>query len=196
MNAAWDELPATFTTLTARERGLHVRDLYRLRDEGEVVQLSRGVFRKADAPPAAHPDLLAITHRAPVAVVCCVSAAALHDLTDEIPPAVQIAVPRDHRPPHIRFPPVEVFRFAVATFEIGLTAAEVAPGEWVRVYSPERTVVDLMRLRASLGSPLALSALRRYLRSRAARPGAVLDIARALKVLSSVRAVIDVLIAE
>jgi hypothetical protein len=196
MNAVWDELPATFTTLTARERGLHVRDLYRLRDEGGVVELSRGVFRKADAPPAAQPDLLAIAHRAPAAVVCCVSAAVLHDLTDEIPAAVQIAVPRDHRPPHIQFPPTEVFRFAVATFELGLATEEVAPGERARVYSPERTTVDLMRLRGRLGEPLALSALRRYLRRHDARPGTLLDLARALDVLGPVRAAVDAVIAE
>jgi transcriptional regulator with AbiEi antitoxin domain of type IV toxin-antitoxin system len=196
MNAAWDELPATFTTLAVRKRGLHVRDLYRLRDEGSVVELSRGVYRKADAPPAAQPDLLAIAHRAPAAVVCCVSAAVLHDLTDEIPPAVQIAVPRDHRPPRIQFPPTEVFRFAVATFELGLTAEEVAPGEQVRVYTPERTVVDLMRLRGRLGEPLVLSALRRYLRRRDARPGEVLDLARVLDVLGPVRMVVDAVTAE
>jgi hypothetical protein len=44
------DMSDTFTTATARGRGLQFRDLYRLRDEGEVIELSRGVFRKADAP--------------------------------------------------------------------------------------------------------------------------------------------------
>jgi hypothetical protein len=70
-------------------------------------------------------------------VVCCVSAAAVHDLTDELPPAVQIAVPTHDRPPRITQPPVQVFRFDPETFEVGMKRHEVAPGETVRIYGPE-----------------------------------------------------------
>jgi hypothetical protein len=115
--------------------------------------------------------------RAPLAVVCCVSAAEVHDLTDEIPREIQIAVPRGRRPPRIEYPPTEVFRFAADAFDLGLAEVEAAPGESVRVYGPERTVVDLMRLRGRLGEPLALSALRRYLLRRGARPAQVLALA-------------------
>lgn len=140
--------------------------------------------------------MLAVAYRAPVAIVCCVSALVVHDLTDEIPTAVQVAVPRSHRPPRISYPPIEVFRFANATFELGLLMVEAAPGEDVRVYSAERTVVDLMRLRHRLGEPLALGALRRYLQRRDARPGELLSLARALDVMGPMRAAVDVASAE
>ncbi|MGH3685452.1 MAG: type IV toxin-antitoxin system AbiEi family antitoxin domain-containing protein [Pseudonocardiaceae bacterium] len=120
----------------------------------------------------------------------------MHDLTDEIPTAVQVAVPRSHRPPRISYPPIKVFRFANATFELGLLMVEAAPGEDVRVYSAERTVVDLMRLRHRLGEPLALGALRRYLQRRDARPGELLSLARALDVMGPMRAAVDVASAE
>lgn len=167
-----------------------------MRDAGELVELSRGVFRQAEAPAPSLPDLLAVAHRVPTGIVCCVSALAVYDLTDEIPSAVQIAIPRRQRPPRIDHPPTEVFRFAVATFELGLTSVEAAPGENVRVYSAERAVVDLMRLRHRLGEPLALGALRRYLRRRNARPGELLSLARALDVLGPVRTAVDVVSAE
>ncbi|MGW6936299.1 type IV toxin-antitoxin system AbiEi family antitoxin domain-containing protein [Lentzea sp. NPDC054927] len=193
---AFEALPDTFTTSGANKAGLHYRDLYRLRDEGDLLELSRGVFRKADAPAPTWPDLLAVSVRTPLAVVCCVSAAAVHDLTDEIPREVQIAVPRGRRPPLIDYPPTEVFRFSATTFDLGLTEVEAAPGENVRIYSPERTVVDLMRLRGRLGEPLALSALRRYLLRRGARPGQVFTFARELGVFGPVRAAVDAVIAE
>ncbi|KJK48050.1 hypothetical protein UK23_18175 [Lentzea aerocolonigenes] len=191
-----EALPDTFTTRSANEAGLHFRDLYRFRDEGELLELSRGVFRKADAPAPTWPDLLAVSMRAPLAVVCCVSSAEVHDLTDEIPREIQIAVQRGQRPPRIDYPPTEVFRFGATTFHLGLTEVEAAPGETVRIYDPERTVVDLMRLRGRLGEPLALSALRRYLLRRGARPGQVLAFARELGVLGPVRAAVDAVIAE
>jgi predicted transcriptional regulator of viral defense system len=92
-------LPPTFATETALAAGISPRDLYGARDTGEILELSCGVYRRADAPAASFPDLLAVAYRNSTAIVCLLSAAAVHDLTDEIPPAVQIAVPRSSHPP-------------------------------------------------------------------------------------------------
>lgn len=188
-----EELPATFTTGQARAAGVHPRNLYRWRDEGSVVVLSRGVFRRADAPEPSHPELLGVSFRAPRAVVCLVSAAALHDLTDELPRAAQIAVPQGTRAPRITYPPVEVFHFDATTFDLGVELMDAVDGEAVRVYSPARTVVDLMRLRRRIGEPLALGALRRHLRQQGAKPALLLQLSRALGVLGPVRSAVDVL---
>jgi predicted transcriptional regulator of viral defense system len=190
------DLPATFTTGEALQAGVHPRDLYRLRDQGDLNELSRGVFRRADAPVPRYPDLLAVARRVPQAVVCLTSALALHDLTDDIPTAVHIAVPRTARPPRIDHPPTEVSRFDVATFELGVEWVEAADGESVRVYSASRTVVDVFRLRARLGEATAFMALRRYLAQRNARVGELLEFARALHVAGPLRAALDVLTAS
>lgn len=192
MKATWRDLPDTFTTHTAREHGVHPRDLYQWRDDGQIIELSRGVFRRSDAPLASYPDLLAVAHRAPRAIICCISAAAVHDLTDELPAAVQIAVPRHDRPPQIAYPPTTVLRFDADTFELGLSSVEAAPGEQVRIYDPARTVVDLMRLRGRFGEPVAHAALHRYLRRHDARPALVLQMAGQLNVYGPVRRALDV----
>lgn len=189
-------LPPTFTTAMARSQGVHPRDLYAWRDDGEIVELSRGVFRRADAAPASYPDLLAVAHRSAMAIVCCRSAAALHDLSDEIPRAVQIAVPTRNRPPQITHPPTEVLRFDAETFELGLSRVEAAPDEWVRIYDPTRTVVDLMRLRGRFGEDLAYGALQRYLRRRDARPGELLSMATVLDVRGPMQRALDVAMAR
>jgi predicted transcriptional regulator of viral defense system len=152
-------MPSTFTTRTARDLGVHPRELYAWRDAGEITELSRGVFRRADAPPASYPDLLAVAYRTPRAIVCCLSAAVVHDLTDELPREVQVAVPKGTHPPEISYPPAAVFRFDPGTFELGLAAVDAAPEEQVRVYDAARTVTDLMRLRHRLGEPVAHTAL-------------------------------------
>lgn len=186
-------LPATFTTREALAAGAHSRDVYRWRDDGLIVELSRGVFRRSDAPAVAYPDLLAVSRRAPRAAVCLLSAAEVYELTDEIPRAVQIAVPRGARPPQIRYPPVQVFKFAAETFTLGMEQLDIADGEHVRITSPARTVVDLMRFRRSVGEPLALVALRRYLASPDGRPTTLIALARSLGVLGPVRMAVDVL---
>jgi predicted transcriptional regulator of viral defense system len=160
--------------------------LYAARDSGAIAELSYGIFRRADAPPASFPDFLAVAYRSSRAIVCLLSAAAVHGLTDEIPPAVQIAVPRSSRPPRISFPPTEVLRFEASTFDLGLTHLEAAPGEPIRIYDPARTVADLMRLRHRIGEPTALAALHRYLRRHDARPAELLKVAAALRVYGPV----------
>lgn len=185
-------LPATFTTETARACGVHPRDLYAWRDAGQIVELSRGVFRQADAPPASYPDVLAVAYRSPNAIVCCVSAAAIHELTDEMPPAVQIAVPKRSHAPVINYPPVTVFRFEESTIELGVSSFEAAPLERVRIYDAARTVVDLMRFRHRFGEPIAYAALHRYLATPGARPALMLEYAELLGTFGPVRAALDV----
>jgi predicted transcriptional regulator of viral defense system len=191
--AGRDVLPATFTLAEARQAGIHQRDVYQWRDAGQILELSRGVFRHADAPAPTYPDFLAVARRAPGATICLISAASVWDLTDELPAAVSIAVPRGNHAPQITFPPVEVSRFEPATFDLGLTHLEAAPGEPVRMYSASRTVVDLMRLRHRVGEPLALGALRRYLARRDADRSELIELARALGVLGPLRKALDVL---
>jgi predicted transcriptional regulator of viral defense system len=189
-----ESLPATFTTATARAAHLAPRELYRMRDDGVLLELSRGVFRKADAPATAHLDLLAVTLRAPHAVVCGQSALALHELIDDIPARVHIAVPRGTHPPHIDYPPTAVSRFDAATFTEGLEDFEAAPGEFIRVYGAARSVVDAMRLRPQYAD-LALPALRAYLRRRDANPGELLRLARLLGVEGPVRTATEAILA-
>lgn len=196
MKALGDKLPSTFTTELALARGVHPRDLYDWRDGGELVELTRGVFRRSDAPLASYPDALAVSYRAPRAILCCVSSAVVHELTDEMPPAVQIAVPKRSHSPKIDYPPVQVLRFEDSLFALGLSSFEAAPGELVRIYDPARTVVDLMRFRRRFGEPVAHAALHRYLASSSPRPALVLEYARALRVLGPVRTALDVMSAR
>ncbi|MCE7080176.1 hypothetical protein [Streptomyces sp. ST2-7A] len=189
-------LPPTFTTAQAHQARLSSRDLATLVGERAVDDLSRGVYRKADAPETAHADLLAVCIRAPHAVVCGESALALHELIDDIPTAVHIAVPRGTRRPTITYPPTTVAQYAAQTFSLGVERFEAAPGETVPVYNAARGVVDAMRHRHRIGETLALSALGRYLR-RDGRRGAreLQDIARELGALSTIRPAVEAVLA-
>jgi predicted transcriptional regulator of viral defense system len=196
MRSLSDALPPTFTSRTARDLGVHPRELYAWRDAGEITELSRGVFRRADAPPASYPDILAVAYRVPLAIACCLSAAMIHDLTDELPGSVQVAVPSDSHPPRISYPPATVLRFDTETFELGLSAVDAAPGEPVRIYDAARTVTDLMRLRHRFGEPIAHTALNRYLTQSGSRPALLLTYARALGVFGPMRTALDIASAQ
>ncbi|MFD7714852.1 type IV toxin-antitoxin system AbiEi family antitoxin domain-containing protein [Streptomyces sp. NPDC059814] len=189
-------LAPTFTTAQARQARLSPRDLAYLVAEGEMDELSRGVYRRADAPETAHADLLAVCARAPGGVVCGESALALHELIDDIPAAVHIAVPRGTRRPTISYPQTVVAQYAPATFALGVERFEAAPGETIPVYDAARSVVDAMRHRSRIGETLALSALGRYLRrSGPGEIGELQDVARELGALSIVRPAVEAVLA-
>lgn len=162
--------------------GARWEDLYRLRDEGALIELSRGVYRVADAPATAHLDLVAVCRRVPDGMICLNSAASFWELTDEMPDAVHVAVARGRHRPRIAYPSTRVHVFAADTFALGLVHQPVETSEAIALSSKERTVVDLLRLRARVGRDVALSALRTYLRQGDAKPGELLALSRQLRI--------------
>jgi predicted transcriptional regulator of viral defense system len=170
----------------ALDGGVHPRTLYEMRDRGEVEALARGVYRLANLPPLADPDLATVGRRIPNAVVCLVSALALHELTTQIPHAVHIAIKRTARTPTLAHPPLRVYRFSDDTFSAGVETRQVG-NESIRVYSPEKTLADCFKYRNRIGLDVALEALRAYRRRRRKDFDRVLDYARLCRVERIIR---------
>lgn len=161
--------------------GVHPRNLYALRDEGFLVELSRGVYRLADAEISPYLDLVAVSRRSSQGAICLNSALSFWGLTDEVPSEVHLAVPRGTHRPVIDYPPVRVHVFAAATFDLGHERIRLDSGEEVSIYSLERSVVDALRLRNRVGADVAYEALRRYLKRPGASSGDLLRLARRLR---------------
>jgi predicted transcriptional regulator of viral defense system len=162
------------------DAGLHPRDLYALRDAGHLETIARGIYRIASAPPPAHVDLLVVATRAPHAVVCLTSALAFHELTDEIPHEVTIAIPRNAAAPRLDTPPVRVFRFSDVAYRLGIEHHALDRVD-VKIYSPTKSIVDAFRFRNRIGEDVAIKALSEALRSRRVRPGPLLELASKLR---------------
>ena len=149
-------------TTDALALGIHPATLYKLRDNGQLTQLSRGLYRLADAKEYQNPDLAIVGARAPDAAVCLISALAFHEMTTQIPAAVHLAVPRGTYYRLKLAPlPVRVYRFDPRTFTAGLETHDI-DGYRVKVYSPARTVADCFKFRNKIGLDVALEALQLY----------------------------------
>lgn len=169
-------LPAVFTYSEARAAGLSAERLYAFRDQGVLDQIGRGLYRWADAEEADQ-DLLEVAYRAPRGTLCLVTALARHGLTDTIPPQIDIAVPRGSRVPALR-QTILVHVFARETFEVGREELRIADKLSIGIYSPVRTLVDVIRLRHREGPDVAWQALRRWLARKSSQPAALLAMAR------------------
>ena len=171
--AALAKLPDYFRYSKAREH-INERRLRELRSSGLILQSGRGMYRKATA--RGDDDLIEIAAKAPWATLCLRSALARHDLTDEIPTSIDIALPRDTWPPSTRAP-VAWHQFNRRSFDVGRETLRLDEDHLIGIYSPERCIIDAYRLRHLEGAELANQALRRWLRT-GGQPSALLGLAK------------------
>lgn len=164
-------------TNQALKAGIHPRTLYELRDQGELEQVSRGVFRLNELSPISNPDLVTVALRIPKAVVCLISALAFHDLTTQVPHDVSIALEKGAQSPRIEHPPVTVHRFSEKAFTAGIETHQI-DGVDIRVYSPEKTLADCFKFRNKLGMEIVLEALKLYRSRRQFKSDELLKYAR------------------
>ncbi len=185
-------LGPVFRSKDAVNSGVSWRDLYRLRDDGEIVELSRGLFQLAESAGIDNIDFVTVSARAPHGMICLNSALAHWDLSDEIPAAVHIAVPEGSHRPAINFPPTTVHVFRAPTFALGRIRVRQEHNERFWISDRERTIVDAFRMRHVVGEDIANGALKRYLRDRP-KQGRVAEMARALRAWTPIASAIRVL---
>lgn len=179
-------------TAQALRAGVHPRDLYAMRDAGALQRLSRGVYRLADLPPLAEPDLVTVAARVPKAVIALVSALYFHGLGTEIPHEVHIALPPGTARPKLEWPPLRVVRLSGEAFTAGIEVHD-RDGVPLRVYAAAKTVADCFKFRNRLGVAVAVEALRSGLQDRVFTPAEVLRAARICRVDRIVRPYLEAL---
>ena len=141
--------------------GIHPRTLYRLRDEGFIECVSRGLYRLRTLPGLMNPDWTPIALRAPKAIFCLISALAYHRLTTQVPHTIDIAIPSHSQVPKIDGLPIRAFWFAGKSRTNGLQRVKM-DGVTIRIYSPEKTIADCFKYRNKIGIDIAIEALRAY----------------------------------
>lgn len=176
----------------AVKAGVSRKTLYAMRDEGLLEQLSRGVYRLASLPGLAAPDLIAVATRIPSGVICLISALAFHELTTQVPHAVDIAIARGSETPRVDYPPVNVYWFSGKAFTEGIETPRV-DGRRIRIYNAAKSVADAFKYRNKIGTEVALEALRSWRRRRNAKPDQLLAFARVCRVERTIRPYLEAL---
>jgi predicted transcriptional regulator of viral defense system len=188
-----EALGGTVRTAQAIRCGIHPRTLYRLRDAGLIERLSRGTYRVARLAPPSLPDLLVVATRLPKAVLCLTSALAFHELTEQIPHRVFVALPRGAQTPRLDSPPLHVVRTSTPCFDAGIERHDV-DGIDLRVYEPAKTVVDCFKFRSLVGLDVAIAALKRLRQRRDFDVEHLLGFARTCRVERILRPYVEALL--
>ena len=198
---ALSESVQVITLAEARAAGVRKDDVYRMVESGELERMGRGVYIRPGLIDPTIAPLAAATAARPESTLCLTSALVHHDLSDAIPQATDIALPRGIRQP-AGFRRVTWHNFDRATFHLGRTTvtSTAQPGSpevdpTLAVYSAERTIVDCFRLAHLEGLDVAHEALRRWVRRRGSSPAALLQTAAAFpKAAPRLRQALEVLL--
>jgi predicted transcriptional regulator of viral defense system len=157
--------------------GINRKALYTMRDAGVVEPVTRGLYRLASLAPLAHPDLITVATRAPQGVLCLISALSFHDLTTQVPHTIDVALERGTRKPRLDYPPTRFYWFSGPAFSEGIETHKL-DGAPVRIYDPEKTLVDSFRFRNQIGMDLVLEALKLWRERRKKKLDVLLKYAR------------------
>ncbi len=166
--------------------GISRTTLYAMRDMGVVEAVTRGMYRLTSLEPLAHPDLVTVASRVPSGVLCLVSALSFHDLTTQVPHAVDVALERGARKPRLEYPPTHFYWFSGPAFHTGIETHEL-DGTHVRIYDAEKTVADCFRYRNRIGMDVVLEAMRLWRDRRRRKLDALLKYARMRRVERAMR---------
>lgn len=166
--------------------GINRRTLYAMRDAGVIEAVARGLYRLASLEPLVHPDLVAVATRVPHGVFCLITALSIHELTTQVPHVVDVALERGSHRPRVEHPPTRCFWFSGAAFHEGIET-RLLDGVPIRVYDPEKTVVDCFRYRNQIGTDVVIGALRLWRDRRRKRLDVLLKYAEVRRVAGTMR---------
>lgn len=182
-----------FRVAEAVEAGANRATLHRLKQAGELAAVGRGILQLPDGGMGMLSGLAVVSARAPRGTICLNSALAFWDLTDEIPERVHLAVPRGAHRPSIRQPATSIHVFAAATFDLERRRENTDADEPFWIYSPERSVIDALRMARWVGRDVAFAALRRSIEGGAS-PARLAELARELGGSAQLRPALEALL--
>ncbi len=176
----------------AIKKHIHPRTLYSLRDKGVLEQISYGLY-KLKQNKVSHPDFVTVALRAPNGIICLISALAFHNLTTQIPHKIWVAVKRGAHRPRIDYPPVSIHQFSSQSFSSGADTYifDKIP---VKIYNPEKTVVDCFKFRNKIGMSVVLEALAFYRERKTFNPSKLIKYAKVCHIKNVMKPYIESII--
>ena len=136
-------------------------------EAGHIDRISRGIYC---TPDVFEDDFLVIGARWRKCIFSHNSALYLNGLSDRLPSAQSVTVPRGYNPVRLieEFPGIQIHWVRPDVYELGATNIMTPSGNRVRCYNSERSIADLIRQRklGGVDAQLARDAIGGYFNSR------------------------------
>jgi len=172
--------------------GISREVLRRLVQEGEVIQLGRGIYTHSETELNEHSQLAEISKRVPHGVICLISALHFHNLSTQIPFEIWIALEKGRGNPQISYPPLQTVHLSGAGFHQGIVHHTIS-GVTVPIYNIPKTVIDCFKFRNKIGLDVALESLREALRHKHTTRDQLWKMAKACRMSSVIKPYLEIM---
>jgi predicted transcriptional regulator of viral defense system len=193
--AAFKKAGGSLTMTEALALGIHRRELYALRDKGDLEVISRGLYRLSDMEHLSLPDFLPVAKKIPKGVICLISALAYHEITTQIPHFVYVALPSQAHKPVIPHPPMRFFWYSIKLLKTGVLEESI-DGCTFKVFDIEKTLIDCVKFRNKIGMDVVLEALRMYWRSKKTNLDKLFKYAKLFRVDKFLKPIMETIVSE
>lgn len=174
------QLLESHTLMRARDlraEGIAASTIARAAKAGAIIRAARGLYQLPDIELDLESTLAEASKRVPKGVICMISALAYHQLTDQMPRKVWMAIGAKDWEPSVDYPPLRVVRFRSPYFEYGVEH-HVISGIEVPIYSIAKSLADAFRSRRFVDRSVAIECLRSAIEERKATPAEIAQAAR------------------
>jgi len=154
---------------------------------GLLERLSRGVYQATNRNRGEREELYHIaTLRCGIpSAICLLSALEYYHVTDQVPKKTWVLVPESKR---VTARDLKLVRSRDPRWEIGIRKTK---RYWITTL--DRTLIDCIIYKRLIGSQVALWALKQTIAQNRTKPGALLDLAKKMRVDHRIRPYIEVL---
>ena len=177
---------APFTYRQAKAHGLNQLSIRELVSSGTLELVARGVYRttKSDYNEEDQYRVATLLVGDPSAI-CLISALSYYGISDVIPRKTWIMVPHTKRS---QYKELKLQRTRAPTWDVGIDAHN-----GYNITNIERTIVEAICNRTTIGTQIAIEALRRSVQSKKTTLSKIMSMAKQLEVLHRVLPYIEAL---
>ena len=159
-----------------RQAGITPSMISRAVADGDLIRIARGLYQRFDGELSAEQSLAEASKLVPKGVIALTSALAFHELTDQMPRKVWMAISPRNWAPVTSYPPIRITEFPDKYMAQGIEWHRIS-GIDVPIFSVSKSLADVFRSRA-VDRSVAIEALRSALRNRRATPAEIARSAR------------------
>ena len=181
------------TMSEAMKLGIHRRQLYALRDSGQLEIICRGLYRLIEMPEPSLPDFIPVAKKISHGVICLISALAFHEITTQIPHFVYIAIPSDAHKPTIPYPPMRYFWYTKKLIKTGVEE-HFMNGCVIKIFDIEKTLIDCVKFRNKIGMDIVLEALKMYWQRRGSNIDKLFEYAKIFRVERILKPIMETIV--
>lgn len=162
-------------------------------NDGDLIGINRKWYENTHYTGEIN-DLYAVTAYAEQGVICLISAAVYHELSNERPNQIEIAIPRNVRiPDSPDWPAMRFYRMAEPRYGIGIINVQEDRNSF-RIYDREKTVCDVIYHRNKLGFEPAMEVLKRYVQRSDRNINRLVTYAKRLQVETTIKQYLEAML--